>query len=75
MQMYVKPFFHMKTILIYVVCWVGMVAIGILDGMFRDYSYGRYIHDLTVHQLSTTIGLILIGVFIWFLVGECLLES
>jgi len=65
----------MKTVLIYAACWLGMMVIGILNGTIREYSYGQYMHELSAHQLSTLIALVLFGVYIWFLTGVCRIES
>ena len=52
-----------------------MVVIGILNGIMREYLYGRSMHALSAHQLSTLTGLVLWGVYIWFLTGACRIES
>jgi len=45
--------------------WTGMVAIAILNGAMREKRYGRRLEELAAHQLSTVIGMILLGVYIW----------
>ena len=65
----------MKTILIYVGCWPGMVVIGILNGIMRENLYGQSMRELSAHQLSTLFGLFLFGLFIWFLTGVRQIES
>jgi len=65
----------MKTIFIYAACWIGMVAIGILNGIMRENLYGQFMHELSAHQLSTLIGFVLFGVYIWFLTGLIQIES
>lgn len=44
--------------------WCAMLAISVANGALRDFSYGRFISKLAAHQLSTFIGLILLGAFI-----------
>lgn len=57
----------MKVILIYVLGWVGLVTIAILNGALRVGTYGLFMNELAAHQVSTAIGLCLFGVYIWFL--------
>lgn len=43
--------------------------------IIREYFYGQSMHELSAHQLSTLIGLILFGVYIRLLNGLCQIES
>jgi hypothetical protein len=65
----------MKVILIYAACWLGMVVLAILNGGIREKLYGQFMRELSAHQLSTFIGIILFGVYIWILTGICRIES
>ena len=65
----------MKTIFIYAACWIGMVVLAILNGIMRESLYKQYMHELTAHQVSTLILLILVGIYVWFLTGLRALES
>ncbi len=65
----------MKTIFIYAACWIGMVVLAILNGIMRESLYKQYMHELTAHQVSTLILLILFGIYVWFLTGFRPLES
>ena len=65
----------MKVVLIYAVCWIGMVILAILNGVIREKTYGKRMKELSAHQLSTLTGLILFGVYIWVLTGVCKIES
>ena len=65
----------MKTIFIYAACWIGMVVLAILNGIMRESLYKQYMHELTAHQVSTLILLILLGIYVWFLTGLRPLES
>lgn len=65
----------MKIVLIYGASWIGMVILAILNGVIREKAYGQFMHELSAHQLSTLIGLILFGVYIWVLTGIFLIES
>jgi hypothetical protein len=52
-----------------------MVVLAILNGTIREKLYGKFMHELSAHQLSTFIGIILFGVYIWMLTGICRIES
>lgn len=65
----------MKVILIYAASWIGMVILAILNGAFREKIYKQSMSELSAHQLSTFIGLILFGVYIWFITGIFQIES
>jgi hypothetical protein len=65
----------MKIILIYAASWVGMVILAVLNGAIRDKVYGQVMSELLAHQLSTVIGLILLGAYIWCLTGVWRIDS
>ena len=65
----------MRTTFIYAAAWLGMVVLGILNGIFREAVIGRYAGELAAHQLSTATGIALFAVYIWFLTGLARLES
>lgn len=46
-----------------------MVILAILNGTLREKGYKNFMGELSAHQLSTFIGLILFAVYIWFLTG------
>lgn len=48
----------------YLTAWFAMLLVSVLNGTLRDYSYGRHMPELLAHQLSTLIGLVLLGVVI-----------
>ncbi|MGO9612087.1 MAG: hypothetical protein ACLPX5_03540 [Dissulfurispiraceae bacterium] len=52
----------------YVISWVLMLLIAIANGAFRQLTFGRVMPELCAHQLSTVIGSVLIGLFIWAIV-------
>lgn len=51
----------------YVLAWVPLVLIAIANGAFREGVYGRYLSELSAHQLSTVFGILLFGLYIWTL--------
>ncbi len=48
--------------------WVPMLLIAIANGAFRQLTFGKAMPELRAHQLSTAIGSVLIGLFIWAVV-------
>lgn len=52
-----------------------MVILAILNGVVREKIYGPFMRELSAHQLSTFIGLILFGLYIWTLTGIYRIES
>ena len=43
----------MKIVLIYTASWLSMVILAILNGAIREKVYGKFMGELTAHQLST----------------------
>ncbi|MDD5712240.1 MAG: hypothetical protein PHY31_05700, partial [Smithellaceae bacterium] len=60
----------MKTILIYVAAWLGMVVIAVINGTLRVKGYGPYMDELTAHQISTFTGIILFSIYIWLIMRK-----
>jgi len=48
----------------YLVAWFAMLLVSVLNGTVRDYSYGRHMPELPAQQLSTLIGIVLLGAVI-----------
>ena len=65
----------MKNLSAYVLSWIGMVAIAILNGAIREKAYGPFMGELSAHQLSTFIIILLFGAYIWVLTGTYPIES
>lgn len=57
----------MKTILIYIFAWLGMVIIAVANGIVREKLYGQSMSELSAHQLSTLIAIMLLGIYIFVL--------
>ncbi len=51
------------------------MILSILNGALREKVYDQFMPELSAHQLSTFIGIILFGVYIWILTGVCRIES
>ena len=43
------------------------MAIGIANGVLREFTYGRVTSELLAHQLSTIFLMLFTGVFVWWL--------
>jgi hypothetical protein len=52
----------------YMLAWVPMVFIAIVNGTLRQAWYGHYLGELRAHQLSTVTLMLLLGVYIWVVV-------
>jgi hypothetical protein len=52
----------------YVLAWIPMLIIAIANGALRQTTFAKVMPELRAHQLSTLIGSVLIGLFIWFLI-------
>lgn len=65
----------MKMVLVYLLAWMGLVIVAILNGTLRVKGYSPYMSELAAHQLSTVIGLCFFSIFFWFLTGAFRLES
>jgi len=59
----------MKTLLIYLAHWFGLMIVAVANGALRQYAFGKWLPELRAHQLSTAIGLSLIGLYTWVLTG------
>lgn len=52
------------TILKGLLAWIPMVFIGILNGVIRQFGYGKYMAELRAHQLSSLTGVLLFTIYI-----------
>lgn len=42
-------------ILRYILAWIPMIFIGIINGIVREVTYGKYLNELRAHQVSTQV--------------------
>ena len=49
----------------YILAWIPMVFIGVINGVMREVTYGKYLSELRAHQISTATGVLLLGLYIW----------
>jgi hypothetical protein len=59
----------------YVLGWLPLVIIGIMNGVLRQKGYSKFVRELTAHQISTLTAVILMGVYIWWLTGIWKIQS
>ncbi len=59
----------MKLLLIYAAGWLGLVALAILNGVLREKRYAPHMGERAAHQVSTVIGLVLFGAYVWVFSG------
>ena len=53
----------------YVIAWIPMVFIAILNGTLRQVWYGQHLSELRAHQVSTLTGILLFAIYIGLLTG------
>ena len=51
----------------YTLLWVPLPFIFIANGLLRQFGYGPHMSDLAAHQISSLVGLVLLGVYVWCL--------
>ena len=51
----------------YIAGWFGLLLIAMLNGALRDLVYKPLVGDLSSHQISVGVGILVFGVFIWYL--------
>jgi hypothetical protein len=48
----------------YVLAWLPLLVIAVLNGALRAGFYGRYLGELHAHQLASALGVVLFGIYI-----------
>ncbi|MBF2019770.1 MAG: hypothetical protein IGR93_06620 [Hydrococcus sp. C42_A2020_068] len=59
----------------YILAWIPMVVLAVINAMIREATYGRYVSELRAHQISTATGVLLFGLYIWGLMSLWGIES
>lgn len=49
----------------HIAAWFLMLLVSIANGAARDFVYGQRMSKLAAHQLSSAIGIVLLGAVIW----------
>ena len=62
-------------VLKYTIAWIPMVFIAITNGVLRQYGYGRWMKELSAHQVSSLTAVVLFYLYTWILVKKWSLES
>ncbi len=52
-----------------------MPFLAVLNGILRDFFYGKYLSVKTSHQISVVILIIILGVYIWIMLRKRLFKS
>ena len=48
----------------YLGAWFAMLLVSVVNGVVRDFTYGRHMDELSAHQLSTAASVLLLGLLI-----------
>jgi hypothetical protein len=59
----------------YIIAWLILPILGIINGFIREVGYKHLMGELTAHQISTLTGIVFFGLYIWFLTGVWRIES
>lgn len=51
----------------YCFAWFGMMILAIINGGVRDFVYKSHVGDLSAHQISTVMLIVLFAGYFWFL--------
>ena len=53
----------------YILAWIPMLVIAVANGALRQLIFAKAMSELRAHQLSTLIGSMVMGPFIWLIVN------
>jgi len=59
----------------YFLGWFGLLLVAMINGAIREGVYKPYVGDLPAHQISVFTGIMLFGLFIWYLTNRWTLSS
>ena len=62
-------------VLKYTIAWIPMVFIAISNGVLRQFGYGRWMKELSAHQVSSLTAVISFYLYTWILGKKWPLES
>lgn len=48
----------------YLIAWLVMLLVSVANGALRDFTYGKHMHELAAHQLSSISSVVLLGLVI-----------
>jgi hypothetical protein len=52
----------------FILAWIPMVLIAILNGIVREAWYANHLPELRAHQVSTLTAVVLFGIYIWVII-------
>ena len=55
------------VVLKYSIVWLVLAAVAIANGMIRQSTYGKYVSELSAHQISTVTAILATGAVVWFI--------
>lgn len=55
----------------YLAAWFVLLLVAMVNGALRELTYGKYVSELSAHQLSCVIGILLFAVVIHQYVRRC----
>lgn len=59
----------------YLLAWIPMALIGIVNGILRETTYGKKMPELRAHQLSSLLGILFFGGYVWLLTARWQIAS
>ena len=48
----------------YLIAWIVMLLVSVANGALRQFTFGKYLDETSAHQVSTVIGIFLLGIVI-----------
>lgn len=45
--------------------WLAMLLVSVANGAVREFTYGKHMDELTAHQFSTLLSVLLLGWVMW----------
>jgi len=45
----------------YLIAWFVMLLVSVANGALRQFTFGKYLDEKSAHQISTVIGIFLLG--------------
>jgi len=49
----------------YLIAWIVMLLVSVANGALRQFTFGKYVDEPSAHQISSVIGIFLLGIVIW----------
>lgn len=60
-----SDFLNISHLWKYLAAWLVMLLVSIVNGAAREFTYGKAMNELAAHQVSTAVGIFLLGGVIW----------